>query len=309
MLGRGRSFRTTKFGPLVQQGRKSLTLYALSALAREHRIGLQKTASQTTIKIDGEAITRLSDIARITPLQILTPMSHEILERGPEYRRRFMEWGVFHVEHAYFGIYKQFAKALKQRNMVLKTDPGTVSVWNPILGKLGEELNILREQYFTVLENAFAEELRMLDIQSQVNLSWRKGWDQDRCLEQDLEQKQQSDIKLGYTHIGPHRADFRVSFDRRSAFTSISRGQQKMIISALHLAQASITKQKTGNMPIILFDDLVAELDNDNRGKLLGRLRQIECQAFVTATDEFPLPDHTDAGVIRVEQGDIARTA
>lgn len=305
MLGRGRSYRTAKFGPLVRHGEKFLTLYAVSSLERDHRIGIQKSATQTSIRIDGENATRLSSIAKMTPLQILTPMSHEILERGPEYRRRFLEWGVFHVEPSYFTVYKKFTKALKQRNIVLKTAPDTVSSWNHTLGTLGEELNRLREKYFIDLQIALASELRALDIQADIKMFWKRGWEEGSQLEQVLRDKQPSDIRQGYTQAGPQRADIKLMFDQRSAFTSISRGQQKMIITSLHLAQAAITKRFTGNLPILLFDDLVAELDLDNRDKLLQRIKQIGCQALITTTEEISNERYPGCAIIRVDSGDI----
>lgn len=305
MLGRGRSFRTAKFGPVVRHGEKFLTLYAVSSLARDHRIGIQKSATQTTIRINGENVTRLSSIAKLTPLQILTPMSHEILERGPEYRRRFLEWGVFHVEPSYFSVYKRFSKALRQRNMVLKTAPDTVSSWNHTLGTLGEELNRLREKYFDDLQSALANELRLLDIQGDIEMFWKRGWEHGTHLEEVLRQKEPSDIKQGFTQAGPQRADIRLSFDHRSAFTSISRGQQKMIITALHLAQAEITNRLTGDLPILLFDDLVAELDLENRDKLLQRIIQIGCQALITTTDDIRSSRYPGCAIIRVDSGEI----
>lgn len=308
MLGRGRSYRTAKFGPVVRHGEKFLTLYAVSSLEREHRIGIQKSATQTSIRVDGENATRLSSIAKMTPLQILTPMSHEILERGPEYRRRFLEWGVFHVEPSYFTVYKKFTKALKQRNIVLKNAPDTVASWNHTLGTLGEELNKLREKYFTDLQIALANELRALDIQGNIQMFWKRGWEDGSRLEQVLGDKEPSDIRQGYTQAGPQRADIKLMFDQRSAFTSISRGQQKMIITSLHLAQAAITKRFTGNHPILLFDDLVAELDVDNRDKLLQRIKQIGCQALITTTEEISNERYPGCVIIRVDSGDIRTT-
>lgn len=308
MLGRGRSFRTTRFGPVVQQGEKSLSLFAVSSTDRIYRIGMQKSATQTRIKVNGNSVQRLSDIARITPLQILTPLTHEILERGPEYRRRFLEWGVFHVEPAYFDLYKKYLKALRQRNSLLKCEPRSATGWNQTLGKLGDSLNQYREHYFNELLTAFQRELHALDINAQVELSWRRGWEEGCSLSDVLCEKEQVDIKQGYTHAGPHRADLRIVFDQRSAFTSISRGQQKMVTSALHLAQASITYARTGIAPLILFDDLVAELDLENRKRLLDRIHQSGCQAFITSTDALDVSRYPDACQYVIENGVVSQS-
>lgn len=306
MLGRGRSFRTGQFGPVVQQGQKHLSLFAIASLERIIRIGIYKSANQTTIKVNGENVQRLSDIARITPLQILTPLSHEILERGPEYRRRFLEWGVFHVEHDYFDILKKYLKALKQRNSLLKSDQRLVSIWNPILGELGERMNLMRERYFNLLQTELTIELEKLEISSAVKLSWKRGWEEGVPLAEAITKKEDVDKKQGFTHVGPHRADMRLTFDDRSAFSSISRGQQKLVITALHLAQAAVTKKQTGRSPIILFDDLVAELDQDNRDRLLRSINTTGCQAFITATDDLRKQNNFAVHYIRIDRGKVS---
>ncbi|WP_428606483.1 DNA replication/repair protein RecF [Sedimenticola sp.] len=305
MLGRGRSFRTTRFGPVVQHGERSLTLFANTHTDREHRIGIQKSGSQTEIKVDGQRINQVSTIAKMTPLQILTPLSHEILERGPEYRRRFIEWGVFHVEHAYYETYKKFYKALRQRNHLLRSKPSTVGSWNRIVGSSGESLNSLREIYFKHLNEQFQKELGFLQIGASIAMTWKRGWDDGISLVEALQQKESSDIRQGFTQNGPQRADIKLAYDGRSAFTSISRGQQKMIISALHLAQAAITEHLTGIYPILLLDDLVSELDDANRRILMNRIAGLGCQAFITATDAPLSATNEDTHHIKIDGGRI----
>ena len=305
MIGRGRSYRTSRFGPVIQKGQKSLSVYSETKFTRDHKIGLLKSANQTMVRVDGKNITKLSEIARITPLQILTPMSHEILERGPEYRRRFIEWGVFHVEQSYFTVYRNYIQALRQRNAAIKTAPSKVAIWNRPLAEYGEKLSDLREGYFRKICLAFQQEIRRLAVLPDIEMSWRPGWDQSLKLEEAFVKNTSSDVQRGFTQTGPHRADMRIKFDARSAFTSASRGQQKMIIAALHLAQAQVTKGATGSYPVLLLDDLVSELDHENRSALLKRVTELGCQTFITSTDPIEFDDGPENKAITIEMGTI----
>ncbi|WP_186297620.1 DNA replication/repair protein RecF [Sedimenticola selenatireducens] len=287
MLARARSYRSNRFGSVVRQGEKQLQLFAETEHFQKHRIGLQKTSSQTKIRVDGNNIKRVSEIARITPLQIITPMSHEILDRGPEYRKRFIEWGVFHVEHNYFKCYQQFYKALRQRNALVKIGQTDIDSWNISVGELGERVNEYRESYVEALSVKFKEESEYLNPNSNYNLIWKAGWDRSKTLYEVLNGSVVSDIKRGFTQHGPQRGDMKIFEGNRCVEQTLSRGQQKMLIVTLHLAQASLYKERTGLSPIVIIDDLISELDLDNQKKVLDRLLDQACQVFITSIDNI----------------------
>lgn len=308
LTGRGRSYRTARFGSVIRHGEKSATLFADSTTNQNHRIGIEKTAQTTRVRIDGRDIHKLSEIARITPLQIITPMSHEILERGPEYRRRFVEWGVFHVEHHYFSLYRHYLKNLRQRNMALRQQTTSLSAWDSALATLGEDLNSMREHYFHLLVDEFQRQATQLELNVDISFSWRRGWSENTSFAEALTQNLESDLQRGYTQSGPHRADFKLTMNGRSAFNSASRGQQKMLIISLHLAQAIILRAKTGIIPIILIDDLVSELDQTNRNRLVKYLSNLDLQIFITSTDAVEIPEKVPVTGYCVDDGKFRRT-
>lgn len=303
LLARGRSYRTSRFGSVIKKGETSTILFAKTRTDREHRIGLEKTPSKTRVKVDGQEVDKLSEIARITPLQIITPMSHEILERGPEYRRRFLEWGVFHVEHTHFSLYRQFNKILRQRNSAIREQNQALDAWDSALVDKGEQLNQLRSDYFDNMIGKFATHAERLGLEPNLDFNWKSGWKRDVRYADALKQSRALDLERGFTNYGPHRADFSVQIDGRSAFNSASRGQQKMIIVALHLAQASIAKERLGIVPILLIDDLVSELDQSNRNRLLNHLDSLKSQVFVTSTDNINRSEFHGAAGFRIAAG------
>ena len=305
MIARGRSFRGARAAPVIKSGEKELHLFSeFHAGEITHKIGIRKTTSETEIRLDGQNIKRLSQVAAAIPLQIITPQTYQILDRGPEFRRKFIEWGVFHVEHLYSELLRRYLRALSQRNAALKTNQVMARAWDKELTELGEQINSRRVAYLNLLTTYFEEELIALlgDLQLQVN--WKRGWQEDISFAEALEHSFQKDCEKRYTTYGPHRADLEFKVDNIPISQFASRGQQKLVITALSLAQMRVTIQQTGKKPVMLIDDLAAELDRDNRTIVFDRLREMGSQVFLTTTDADLLEGQADK-MFHVEHGAV----
>ena len=306
LLGRGRSFRGGRFSALIKEGEEAVEIFGIAERGRamESRIGYALRRGNTSMRLNGASVKRISEVAGRMPLQLMTPRSHEILERGPDIRRRFIEWGVFHVEPDYFGCFKRYRRALAQRNEALRTNPRTAGAWNRELALAGEALNGFRESYMAVLEGEFSEEAKELAEGLDVSLEWYRGWKKGKTLEEALLESHASEVVKGYTLVGPHRADFVLRSKSAKAIERVSRGQQKMLVAALQLGQARCTAAKGTKRPIILVDDLGAELDKTHRELFLDRLVATSTQVFLTSLDagfaNQPLKVfHVEHGAIR----------
>ncbi len=303
-VARGRSFRGRAAGSIITKGESSLTVFTTTEiLNKKHQIGIRKTSRETEVRHNGTTVNKLSELAQITPLQIITPNSHEILERGPEYRRRFLEWGVFHVEHNYKTCHKEFTKALMHRNSALRGGREQLDIWDRVLGEIGEKLNILRKRYFDHFKDTVKDEFKLFLPNDAVDISWKKGWSYSGSLEDSLIEYRDRDIERGFTQVGPHRADICVKFKGRSCKQSASRGQQKLILAGMHLAQATISERINQISPIILIDEMASELDRKNRELLLDRLRSLNTQVFLTGTDPI---NQDGIKLFHVEHGAVA---
>jgi len=307
LLGRANSFKGAKIGSLIRDGEESLNLFGRFTQDNQNRlnIGVRKRGKETDVRVNQEKLTKLSKLARLVPLQVLTPKSHEILERGPQFRRRFIEWGVFHVEHNYQQAHKRFSRVLKQRNAALKSGGQTAKSWDREFISCSEQLNNYRIIYMKRLEEAFLVEQDHLFKNKNVKLLWRRGWKEELTLKESLNLMFMSDSNLGYTQTGPQRADLQIFMDDEQITKRVSRGQQKMIVAALQIAQSRITKQFSERDPIILVDDLPAELDIENRRKLIERLECLETQLFITTIDKNSIIYLSDPSVFHVEHGQI----
>ena len=307
LLGRGKSFRNAEQEQLIRKGQGQLMLFArIRNGQRQHVIGLAKSQVTTQAKLDGERVTRMSDLARAVPLAVITPNSHEILERGPQYRRRFLDWGVFHVEPGFRNAFERYSRCLKQRNAALRIRSGFDGTWDRELAETAEEVNNYRASYQTILcEKIVALTDRLLDI-GKIEINWIRGWTDKSDFEQVLKDTVQGDIQAGYTRYGPHRADLSIKIHGNKAEKIASRGQQKMLVAIMHLAQVEIARALSGTDTLILIDDLTSELDISNRQILLQYLGESENQVLITGVEDISQDAPYFSKVFHVEQGMVS---
>jgi DNA replication and repair protein RecF len=288
ILGRGRSFRNRENAAIIRKGQESLEIFGyLSEPDRERLgIGIRKKRKSTEARIGGEPVKKISLLARTLPISILTPRSHEILERGSQYRRRYLDWGVFHVEHSYRDVSERYHRILQQRNAALRRPGADSGVWDRELVETGKQLNQIREGYIeTLIPNVLDLCSRFLP-QAELSFEWRRGWKGGLELEEALIQTRHTDTSRGYTATGPHRADLAIKINGELADRVVSRGQQKMLVAAMKIAQAQLTMKSTGTDTVMLVDDLPAELDAENRERLLGELKESRLQVYITGVEK-----------------------
>jgi DNA replication and repair protein RecF len=306
LIARGKSFRSSGARALVREGAAFLEVFAAIA-AREgarHRVGVRAAKGARRIRVDGREETRASALARLVPVGLLVPQSHAVMDGGPEARRRLLDWGVFHVEQGYRDEVLRFRRTLRQRNLALKQGRRGAAAWEGALAESGERVHASRERYCAELNRILGRwGSRLLGRTLQVVL--RSGWSEGAGALQDaLGRRRERDLETGYTGAGPHRADLAIVMDGREVAQYASRGQQKMIIAALVLAQAQLLEQRRPGDLVLLVDDFPAELDRDWRGALWRGIEVLGCQAILTAT-ELELFPRTASAVFHVEQGRV----
>ena len=246
------------------------------------------------------------ELASQLPLLFISPESHALISEGPQKRRRFLDWGVFHVEHRFLSVWRRYQRALKQRNKSLgKT--GIETAWDRELVAAAEQITEFRQDYLSRLEPFIDSFVQQLVDLGKVTLSFARGWRQDIEYRELLRASQQQDREYGFTRQGPHRADLIFKIGDRSARDILSRGQQKLFVIALLLAQVALLNETTYISPIILIDDLAAELDTKHRHRLLSVLSGLKAQVILTVTERQALSDYKDTPIqwFHVEQGKI----
>jgi len=305
LAARGRSFRHREAGPFIRTGSNQarVVVKTVDEHGRGHVLGIERSAREQTVRLDGATLQRRSEQVRALPLQILTPNSHALIEGPPELRRRYLDLGLFHVEHNYHRCFSDYQRALRQRNAALRTQPRTAKTWDHTLATLAVQLHKFRHDYINRLAVAAGDALVRISPGMQVALAHRPGWDPDKDLASQLTDRFEMDCRQGFTGIGPHRADIQIRAEQADAAKRLSRGQQKMVVTALLLGQVVVQKAMAETTPILLLDDLPAELDRSHRERVTSELQALGAQAFITSVDPDSLPVAMDAGVFHVEHG------
>lgn len=289
LLGMGRSFRSINIRHVIQQEAESLLVFGSVETPSSNSInlGIEKQRDKTRIKVAGEWVKNASSLVMHLPLQLITPDSHKLIEQGPRYRRQFMDWGVFHVEHRFHEIWGRFQKSLKQRNAALKQrlPQCSIQVWEQELYGAATVIDEMRRQYISELMPIAQQRISQLTGLEDIQLSYQSGWKQGMDYLEYLNKHESLDREAGYTRYGPHRAEISIRQSGMPAAERVSRGQQKLLACALRLAQVEHLKVKRGVHSLVMVDDLPAELDQERRGRFLQMLQELDIQVFVTATE------------------------
>ena len=293
MLGRGRSFRHRDLRVVVNNDADELVVSARlthEQTGASHQLGIRRTAKgQFEARVDGRALQSAVQLVSELPLQLIDAHSFMLLEGGPLQRRQFLDWGVFHVEHGYTDLWRRFQKTLKQRNQLLRhgrIDQDLLRTWTAELIPLCEQITHYRRAYLNGLAGQLERAVGAFDGLGRVSFEYYCGWDESRTLAEIYSHDQVRDIATRSTNHGAHRADIKIKVDGQPAADHLSRGQIKLLVYALKLAQADHYRERSGESCLFLLDDLPAELDYQHRGQVISYLNDLGCQYFITGVDK-----------------------
>ncbi len=307
LLGRGRSFRTRRLDPIFRRGAERFVVFGeAKAGDRDVPLGVEGSTTGLRARIDGRNAASLAELALALPTQIIDPEVHKLIEEGPGRRRRFLDWGVFHVEQGFVNHWQKYQQALRQRNAALKArQPQAITtVWDTELVRHGESISAARSRYVEILLPHTREVGRRL-LGRDVSLSLRSGWQKGLGLEAALQQSWNADRERGSTLVGPQRAELLVQVDGVTAKDEVSRGQQKLLAAALLLAQLKLFGTESAARPVLLLDDPAAELDSRHLGLLMDEVRTLPLQLFVTSLSEKVDALGTPGTRVRIDSGNL----
>lgn len=305
---RGRSFRAQNLAELCgPTGQSWNSYFDFKQDGKQHQVGIGWTRSGVDLRLDLERNARVSDVLRAVPLQLIEPLAHRLLDDGPSYRRSFIDWGVFHVEHSFLGTWRRYQRALKQRNKALRGGLGVdaIRAWDAELVAHGEVLNDMRERHVEATNSAFSAWTKRLMGTSETAIDWHRGWPTDQTLQDCLERNIDQHQSLGTTAQGPHRAELKIRFEETRARGRVSRGQQKMLIAAMVMAQAEILISEGVPAPILLLDDFSSELAPEFQARLAEALLAYRGQKFVTTFEVPAAFSRCEGAMFHVEQGTV----
>ncbi|MCP1673369.1 DNA replication and repair protein RecF [Natronocella acetinitrilica] len=309
LLGRGRSFRARRLDQVIGREQSVMRVVGVCETTHgSHRLGLEYSQRQCRVRLDGEDVRLLSQLAKILPVQVINTETQRILQDGPAGRRLYLNWGCFHVSMNYHADWQRHERALRQRNAALRSGDGRLArVWEGELVTSGEAVDEARRDLVAGLSVALQELLSSWMPEVAVVVEYRRGWRAGSTLQECFDDGRLRELDAGFTLFGPHRADLLLKVDGVEAQFALSRGQQKLVAIGLMLVQCRQLMRSDSASPLILVDDLAAELDAGRREQVAQALKETSCQGIMTAIEPGDLPEGFQNGRgYRVEQGRVS---
>ncbi len=305
LMAYGRSFRGRVRDGLVRAGQPALEVFVewdengralqpseevvSTSPPRKRRAGLRHSGQDWSGRLDGADVAQLGELCAALAVVTFEPGSHSLITGAAEIRRRYLDWGLFHVEHDFLKTWRRYSRALKQRNALLKTRAplSQLDTWDHELADTGEPLTRFRQAYLDVIQPEFSSLLQeFAPALGECRLDYVPGWRRDEMpLADALLIARERDLHAGFTSVGPHRADWRIDFGAIPGRDALSRGQAKLTALAALFAQAVQFATSTGEWPVIALDDLASELDRKHQLRVLARLVGSGAQVFITGTE------------------------
>ena len=326
-----RSFRGAKDSELIHF-EEDISRLSMDFMAEERPQTASLTFGKAGILNEGRKQTFLNEIkqsgqsklAGVFCTVLFSPDHLLLVKQGPEHRRRMIDQSLCQAYPKYAKILDTYQKILKQRASLLRDIPRSgalldmLDVWDKSFVDYGAYITAVRARYVRRLARAAGEiyggisrEKEQLTVQYRLSF----GPEQESCdnytredykqaLEQALKDCRREDIAQGHSTIGPHRDDMEIAINGNSARSFGSQGQQRSVVLALKLAECAILKERNGEPPVILLDDVMSELDEARRHYLLNYLK--DEQILITCCDAALFAGLEKGSVFRVENGVLA---
>lgn len=311
----GKSFKVSKEKETIMWGKENSSIEGnFSREYRDVNIKLYfSNSSKKSIKIDDVSIKKTGELLGTVNAVFFSPQELKLVKDSPEERRRFMNIDISQTNKRYFYTLNRYEKVLANRNKLLKVSKDvsvlkeTIEIWDKALVDLAEKIYIERKKFLQELA-PFAQKAHNYISGGQENLEIKYDsldyGDKDFKTEmlKALQKNLEKDYKLGYTSVGVHRDDIDIYLNGVEVKNYGSQGQQRTAALSMKLAEVEIIKEKTGEYPLLLLDDVFSELDAERQKRLLAFTSRT--QTIITCT-EFNLP--VKANILKIENGKVVK--
>ena len=311
----GASLRIKHQKQLIRRGAESALVKAV-AESRFGEMTLEAEIFETKreFRVNGNKISRAVDFLGNMNSVFFSPGELRLIQDGPDERRRFLNLSISQTSRPYASALNRYQKILDQRNNLLKNRDvtlvlETLPVWDEQFALSAARIVLKRQEYFARLAPLAREAHAYLtDGTERLELGWDKeyaGGEEDvkNKIVRELEDAYERDIRLGYTSVGPHRDDLKISVNGADARGYASQGQTRTAALSLKLAEVEIFRTLSGEAPILILDDVMSELDLPRRKKLVERVKGLQC--ILTCTHAERLLYGAECNKIKISGGKI----
>ncbi len=293
--------RASKLSELVQFDEPSARVTGRFLLAgAEREISVEVQPGGRTAYVDGKKAASLEAYFGGVSVVAFTPDDLAVVKGGPDGRRAFLDRSVFNRFPAYLSESREYARALKSRNRLLKDDaPAShLKAWDATLAKVGARLWVRRRAVLGELGARAAAAFQRIG-RVEVGASFSYGPSNlpgvdfaaadearlEEALASGLDARLVRDMERGFTSVGPHADDLEIALGTHAARQFASQGQSRALVLAWKVAEIENLKATNGFLPLLLLDDVSSELDPERNAFLMGYLAESGAQTFLTTTD------------------------
>lgn len=291
----GRSQRTSRDRELVRWGEKEA--YVQADVRRRdgpRQVGVALFPAEQKkkkITLNGEPVRRIGELMGQVNAVLFSPDDLRLVKDGPDGRRRFLDMEISQLQPAYFYALQRYARALNQRNGLLRElqgNPGsslasTLEEWDAMLAQTGAVIVQRRLRYLAMLgEKALMVHQDLSGGREKLLLKYVGCEPDEQTLLMQLRAARGEDIRRGFTGTGPHRDDYKIIINGKDARAFASQGQQRTAALSMKLAEIEVMREETDEAPVLLLDDVMSELDVSRRRMLLSRIGDV--QTIITCT-------------------------
>ncbi len=285
-----RSFRKGRTRQLTREGQAAFHIDGefSTEIRGLRKAGVRGENGRMIFELDGLAVGKQSEYFGQFPVVALTPEKMSVSQGGPDLRRRFLDRIMAIVSPSSLDLMMRYRRALKQRGALLQTGGSSseLDVWERELATCGVELVAKRESFLKEFTPLFYEMHRVRFAQEGAADLRYKSQMRDKSLEEVrsvLRDNREMDRRMGTALLGPHRDDLDFLLHGRLLRTFGSQGQHKLFMLCLTLAETAVLHRQTGELPLLLLDDLFGELD-DERISLIPLAVDPAIQMLITTT-------------------------
>ncbi|MBE7092274.1 MAG: DNA replication/repair protein RecF [Clostridiales bacterium] len=262
------------------------------------------------ILVNGLAISRISEILGQLSGVIFSPEDLDLIKEGPQKRRRFMDIELSQVSKNYFYALNEYNKVLEQRNSLLKetNKESDLFVWDTLLAQRAVPIIKARRDFCKRLQPKVNQMHKYLssnkeDLYCEYKDSINDREDIENAIMEILEKNHETDLKRGFTTVGPHKDDIIIKLGETDLRYYGSQGQQRTATLALKLTELEMMKEDLGEYPVLLLDDVLSELDPTRQKLLLNKIKDV--QTIITVAQPVEYFKNMNVNYFRVEKGKV----
>ena len=266
----------------------------LNKVGISHRIDMHlKKNNAKGIAIDGIPIRKAKELMGIVNIVFFSPEDLNIIKNGPGERRRFLDSELCQLNKIYLSDLFQYNHILNQRNKLLKdiaqkeSLKSTLDIWDEQLVRYGASVIRSRREFVREMNEVIQRiHSSITGEKEQIELIYEPNVEEEQFLEILLKNREK-DFKFKNTSSGPHRDDMCVKINHIDIRKYGSQGQQRTAALSLKLSEIHLVERKIKDVPILLLDDVLSELDVNRQNYLLESIKIIQTMITCTGLDDF----------------------